>query len=84
MAYVIKNIFFGKILSFQTALKNLPNKYFNFCQLLLSSMVNTGELLYKQVTSYSLFEPSQTPLGQSEPNLITYIIGFELLRFDCN
>ena len=27
------------------------------------------------------FEPSQTPLGQSEHNLIT--IRFELLRFDC-
>ena len=45
-------------------------------------MVNIGELLYKQATSYSLFEPSQTLLGQSEPKLIT--IGFELLRCDCN
>ena len=83
MAYVIKNFFFfRKIHSFQIALKNLPNKYFNFGQLLLSSVVNTGELLYKQATMYSLFEPSQKPLGQSESNLIT--IGFELLRFDCN
>ena len=81
MAYVIK-IFCRKSHLFQTALKNLPNKYFNFGQLLLSSVVNTDELLYKQATSYSLFEPSQTPLDQSEPNLIT--IGFELLRFDCN
>ena len=85
MAYVIKNLFFfffEKIHLFQTALKYLPNKYFNFGQLLLSSVVNIGELLYKQATSYSLFELSQTPLSQSEPNLIT--IGFELLRFDCN
>ena len=83
MAYVIKNCFFGKIHLFQTALKNLPNKYFSFGQLLLSSVVNIGELLYmyKQPTSYSFFEPSQIPMGQSEPSLIT--IGFELLRFDC-
>ena len=77
MAYVI--FFFGKIHLFQTALKNLSNNYFNFGQLLLYSVVNTGE---KQATSYSFFEPSQTPLGQSEPNPIT--IGFKLLRFDCN
>ena len=31
-------------------------------------MVNIGELLYKRATPYSLFEPSQAPLGQSEPN----------------
>ena len=79
MANVIKIFFFGKIHSFQTALKNLPNKYLDFGQLLLSSVVNTGELLYEQATSYSLFEPSQTPLGQSEPNLNT--IGFELLNW---
>ena len=75
MAYVIKILlfffFFGKIHLFQTALKNLPNKYLNFGQLLLSSVVNIDELFYKQATSYSLFEPSQTPLDQSEPNLIT-------------
>ena len=59
------------------ALKNLPNKYFNFGQLLPSSVVNIGEMLYKQATSYSLFKPSQIPLGQSGPNLIT--MGFELL-----
>ena len=53
-------------------------KYFNFGQLLLSSVINIGELLYK----HSFYKPSQTPLGQSEPNLIT--IRFELLRFDCN
>ena len=82
MAYIIKIFFFGKIHLFQTALKNLPNKYSNFVQLLLSSVVNIGELLYKQAMSYSPFETSQTPLGQSEPNLIT--IGFKLLRFDCN
>ena len=84
MAYIIKNLFFffGKIHLFQTAYRNLPNKYFNFGQLLLSSVVNIGELLYEQATSYSLFEPSQTPLGRSEPKLIT--IGFELLRCDCN
>ena len=45
-------------------------------------MINIGELLYKQATSYWLFEPSQTQLVQSEPKLIT--IGFELLRCDCN
>ena len=83
MAYVIKNLFFfGKIHVFQTALKNLHIKYFNFGQLLLSSVINIDKLFYKQATSYSLYEPSQTPLGQSEPNLIT--IGFELLRVDCN
>ena len=83
MAYMIKNIFFfGKIHLFQTALKNLPNKYFNLGQLLLSSVVNIDELFYKQDTLYSLFEPSQTPLDRSEPNLIT--IGFELLRVNCN
>ena len=62
--------------------KKSTNKYFNFGQLLLSSVVNIGKLLYKQATSYSLFEPSQTPLGQSKPNLIT--IRFKLLRFACN
>ena len=45
-------------------------------------MVNIGELLYKQATSYSPFGPYYTSLGQSEPKLIT--IGFELLRCDCN
>ena len=45
-------------------------------------MVNIGELLFKQATSYALFKPSETSLGQSEPKLIT--IGFELLRCDCN
>ena len=71
-AYVIKIFFFfGKIHLFQTALKNLSNKYSNFGQLLLSFVVNIDELFYKQATSYSLFESSQTPLGQSEPNLIT-------------
>ena len=55
MAYVIKNpFFFRKIHLFQTAQKNLPNKYFNFGQLLLSSVVNIGELLFKQATSYSI------------------------------
>ena len=84
MAYVIKNLFLlvGKFIYFKLHRKNLPNKYFNFGQLLLSSVVNIGELLCKQATSYSLFELSQTPLGQSEPKLIT--IGFELLRCDCN
>ena len=80
MTYVIKIFFFfsEKKYLFQTALKNLPNKYFNFGQLLLSSVINIAELLYK----HSFYEPSQTLLGQSEPNLIT--IRFELLRFDCN
>ena len=78
MAHVIKNFFSSEKLFIQTALKNLPNKYFNFGQLLLSSVIKTGELLHK----HAFFEPSQTLLGQSEPNLIT--IRFELLRFDCN
>ena len=84
MPYIIKNLFFRKIHLFQTALKNIPNKYFNFGQLLLSSVVkiHVDELFYRQATSYSLFEPFQTPLGQSETNLIT--IGFKLLRVDCN
>ena len=74
MTYVIKNLFFSsEKLFILTALKNLPNKYFNFDQLLLSSVISIGELLYK----HSFFEPSQTLLGQSEPNLIT--IRFELL-----
>ena len=61
MAYVIKNLFFfRKIHLFQTAEKNLPNKYFNFGQLLLSSVVNIGELLYKQATSLTLPTISST------------------------
>ena len=78
MVYVIKIFFLRKRLFIQTALKNLPNKYFNIGQLLLSSVINIGECLYK----HSFFEPSQTLLGHSEPNLTT--IRFELLRFDCN
>ena len=54
IAYVIKNLIFRKIHLFQTALKNLPNKYFSFGQLLLSSVVNIGELLYKQAVLYSI------------------------------
>ena len=57
MAYVIKNFFFQENSLFQT------NKYFNFVQLLLSSVVSTGELLYKQAMSYSLYEPSQNTTG---------------------
>ena len=48
MAYVIKNLFFfWKFIYFKLHRKNLPNKYFNFGQLLLSSVVNIGELLCK-------------------------------------
>ena len=46
MPYVIKNIVSGKFIYFKLRLKNLPNKYFNFGQLLLSFVVNIGESFY--------------------------------------
>ena len=56
MAYVIKNLFFfffffffGKIHLFQTTQKNLPNKYFNFGQLLLFSVVNIGNFFLSRL-----------------------------------